>query len=155
MDGASVFQKTPLGEQELQDRTLKLDFKMRSILILIDGKKTSNQVIQTVKHLGLGLEAFQSLQDLGLVEASKTSASAAPTERTPVERYMDGQRYMTGIARDALGIKGLFFKLKIERCSNVDELNALLNEFEQMISKKLGPDQAGMARKTAENIMAA
>jgi len=159
MDNSTVFQKTAKGNQEIKKHSIKLEYKVRSLLILIDGRKTYGQINETIRHLGLGPDAFQELEQLELIEAISAQPSAnaaAPAEQQPktgIENFIDAQRFMSEIANDALGFKGLFFKLKIERCGNVDELKGLLDEFETMLGKKQTAEQASMARKTAENIL--
>ncbi|MES2354155.1 MAG: hypothetical protein V4568_07090 [Pseudomonadota bacterium] len=158
MDNSTVFQKTAKGNEEIKKHSIKLEYKVRSLLILIDGRKTYGQINETIRHLGLGPDAFQELEQLELIQAitmqaSPAAVAAEPQVRTGIEKFIDAQRFMSEIANDALGFKGLFFKLKIERCSNVEELKELLEDFETMLGKKQTAEQANMARKTAENIL--
>lgn len=74
--------------------------------------------------------------------------------RTPLERYRDGTQYMNETVSEALGVRALFFVLKIERCSTAMDLIQLLPDFEKSVAKKRGPQYAAHCRLIAAEILA-
>jgi hypothetical protein len=52
MDALTVFMKTEMAADEIKNRTYKLSQKMRSLLIMIDGKKSVNALTEMARGLG-------------------------------------------------------------------------------------------------------
>ncbi|MCA0324977.1 MAG: hypothetical protein LCH89_05155 [Proteobacteria bacterium] len=77
-----IYGKTELGLHVLKDRhAATITQRQRSILILFDGKRTLDAVLQATAGLGATPEDVQVLVDGGLVvpaDAGHTSAPAAP-----------------------------------------------------------------------------
>jgi hypothetical protein len=60
--------KTPLGQDELKSRTLKLGQRHRTILFLIDGRRPLAEVLSLAQQAGAQTQHFEDLLRLGLVE---------------------------------------------------------------------------------------
>jgi hypothetical protein len=81
---ATIFRKTSKGAAEIETRALKLLPRFRSLLILVDGKRSDADLAQLVPGPA-GQEALQALLAAGLIEAIGTTAdtrSAAPAPPT-------------------------------------------------------------------------
>lgn len=97
----------------------------------------------------------------GTVASNGPSTLTAPTTvsleparpRTNLERFRDGAQYMNETVSDALGIRALFFVLKIEKCSSAWDLMKLLPDFEAAVAKKRGPQYAAHCRLIAAEIL--
>ena len=48
-----IFDKTDKGREEITTRKFQLASRLRSLLVLVDGKKTRSELLQKVKGLGL------------------------------------------------------------------------------------------------------
>lgn len=59
--------KTPEGQQELTRRTHGLSQKHRTILLLVDGRRTLDEVMNLAQHAGATPKHFEELLVLGLV----------------------------------------------------------------------------------------
>src|SRR5262245_29335150 len=69
---SAVYRKADQGQQEVATRQMRLLPRLRSALILVDGKKTTSD-LQTV--LGAGCtETLKRLEDLGLIAAQQRSS---------------------------------------------------------------------------------
>lgn len=83
----TVFAKTALGQQEIQDRSLGLSPLVRRTLVLVDGKRSGAEL--SVFLVGKGdIEAvLAQLLDLGCIEAqarsSKAPVASAPAVAAP------------------------------------------------------------------------
>ncbi|MFM2398194.1 MAG: hypothetical protein RL341_351 [Pseudomonadota bacterium] len=73
--------RTEAGAQELRVRALGLQQKVRTVLLLVDGKRTVAEVRKLMQGAGVAPEHLQQLLDLGLI-AMPTSASS-PTPAPP------------------------------------------------------------------------
>jgi hypothetical protein len=87
--------------------------------------------------------------------SAPTTGTLEPARpRTNLERFTDGAQYMNEAVTEALGVRALFFVLKIEKCSNRTDLIQLLPDFEKAIAKKHGPQYAAHCRLIAVEILA-
>jgi hypothetical protein len=63
-----IFDKTDKGREEIITRKYRLASRLRSLLVLIDGKKTTNDLLQKVAGLGLDMQSLTDLLDGGFIE---------------------------------------------------------------------------------------
>lgn len=87
--------------------------------------------------------------------SAPTTGTLEPARpRSNLERFRDGTQYMNETVSDALGMRALFFVLKIEKCSSTMDLIQLLPDFEKAVAKKRGPQYAAHCRLIAAEILA-
>lgn len=120
----TVFRKTDLGVDELKSRAHGLDPRARQLLILIDGRRSLEELARMCPpdHL----DAYLRLLDAGgFIEVTKPSTS---WEDTPVagEDFARHRQRVVRALLDACGPSGDEFAVRIERCETVAELRALL-----------------------------
>ena len=167
MDRGAIYRKTEKGLAEITSTERTVDRRLRPLLILIDGNRTANSIHALISGIGIREEDFDQLANNGYIEpvarpdqrlaANDAAAPAAGPvpQRSSLERFADGQRYINETVTDKLGLRAFFFVLKIEKCSSAEELMALLPEFEQAIAKKLDKAYAIHCRRIAETILRA
>ncbi|MDD3354623.1 hypothetical protein [Zoogloea sp.] len=56
--------KTPAGVEEIEGRSRRLPLRLRTVLILADGRRSVDQLCT---ELGVAVESIQTLHDMGLV----------------------------------------------------------------------------------------
>ncbi|HEY9255394.1 MAG TPA: hypothetical protein VIP30_12745 [Stenotrophomonas sp.] len=150
------FAKTEAGRQEIEARTRRLPTALRSILLMIDGQRTDAELRSLIEGLKAPPDALEQLVEMGLIAdgwnvaagvpataAVRPAATAvAPAGEAPV--YDAAQEYrwlydrMSGAVGRYLGLKGYFLQLKIERCTDVASLQAVLPELEAALRKARG-----------------
>jgi hypothetical protein len=84
MDGKLIFIKTEKGREEVEKRTHRLSFRLRTTLIMIDGDKTAGELMQNLPT-ALGSDATPFIQQLweeGFITTS-TGATAEATAMAP------------------------------------------------------------------------
>lgn len=170
MDRGAIYRKTDKGMAEITGTERTVDRRLRPLLILVDGNRTANSIHALISGIGIREDDFDQLAENGYIEvmarpdpqrqaANDGNAAPAgqqqPQRRTSLERFADGQRYLTETASDKLGLRAFFFVLKIEKCSSADDLLALLPEFEEAIARKLDKAYALHCRRIAETILKA
>lgn len=149
MPNTLVYRKTDTGRAEIGSRQHKLAPPLRSLLLLIDGQRDMSQLRHVAATLHAPADAIDRLVELGLI----TTAANEPKAPTLVAAEADGVsdvalRYMTlsGLmsegVREYLGLRGFMTQLKIERCSDVDELLTLLPDVSAAIGKARNVDFA-------------
>ena len=161
MDANAVYQKTGKGEEEIRTRAAKLDQKLRNILILVDGSKTVGQLQGVAARLGLTQDAVGQLEKLGLVSpvggAAARPVAAAAQGAAPgdeVGRFMAAQKFMNDTVVNALGMRGFFLTLKIEKCASRAELAELLDDYGKAIAKGSGNETAAVLTERARELLA-
>lgn len=76
------FIKTPKGIQEIKNREFGLSVELRSILIVIDGKRTIQQIEKQFSKIGNIRLLLETLQTDGFIEP-QTIGGDAPSEGIP------------------------------------------------------------------------
>jgi hypothetical protein len=71
------FAKTEKGQEEIRNRTYRLQPKPRALLVIVDGKKAADELLQTATGLGGGPELLESLIKDGFIEEVSAEAPAA------------------------------------------------------------------------------
>lgn len=135
-----VFVKTDAGRQEMQDRGHKLSTALRSILLMVDGRRDLSQLRGLMAGLHTPDDAIEQLIGMGLIkpDSETENATAAPALPIDASRYRLLYERLTEAVREHLGLKGYFIQLKVERSTDSDMLLALLPEIATAITKAKG-----------------
>lgn len=143
--------KTNDGRDEIQNRSRKLPPVLRSILLIIDGERSVRHLRDLIVSLHGPADALEQLESMGLI-ASSAAVAASVIARAPTpgaafsvqvaaplvdsaQRYQTLYTLMSETVREHLGIRGYFLQLKIERCSNSEELAELLPDLSAALAK--------------------
>jgi hypothetical protein len=187
-----VVEKTEAGLHEVKTRARGLAPRVRSLLIMIDGRHSVAQLSSAAAQIGAPEDFLQQLLEQRLVSvraavsrARKESSSGAsafgpsafspsgfdpsgfnasgfgpsafdPSSFAPssltsdgpppgasslpaddFERFRAAQKLMNDTVADVVGVRAVFFALKLERCSNRNDLLALLPECRRLLEKVL------------------
>lgn len=143
---ANSFQKSAKGLQALAARDPALTPKLRSLLIMVDGKRTSEDLAKVAAALGDPRQMLAQLMDLGFIEGSMPSASppasaaatppqaAAPVASAhPTVPLKEAQRFAVRKLTDLLGPTGESLCLRIESARTPAEFNQALHRAEQVL----------------------
>jgi len=74
MDANHIFQKTSLGLQEVNSRTLKLAPKLRTMLILVDGSAPAQLLKEKAQLIGAPEDFVEQLLKAGLIVSNTAGA---------------------------------------------------------------------------------
>ncbi len=169
MDRKAIYRKTALGLAEITTANRTVERRLRPLLILTDGNRTAAHVHSLTSAIGIREDDFDLLVAGGFIEAIARpqlpaviaragqtaqhwpAVSAQP--RSDFERYSDGKRYFCESATEQLGVMAFLFVLKVEKCSSVEDLMALLPEFERTMTRKVDKDFAKRCARIAETIL--
>ena len=73
-----IFNKTDKGREEIVTRKYQLATRLRSLLVLIDGKKGALELLLEVKGLGLTNDSLAHLRDGAYIEIMSSAAASTP-----------------------------------------------------------------------------
>lgn len=140
--------KTEAGQQVMKDRSVTLTPRQRSALILVDGKRSREQLLVATAAAGATRDDVDRLFELGLIaEAEGTPAAplahAAPAEapaarsnRSPQERYSEAYPIATRLTA-GLGLRGFRLNLAVESASGYEQLLELAPKIRDAVGPEL------------------
>ena len=64
----SIFDKSQKGREEIAMRKYGLALRLRALLVMIDGKHSTADLVEKVSGLGLGESSIQELLDNGYIQ---------------------------------------------------------------------------------------
>nr|WP_315429611.1 hypothetical protein [uncultured Albidiferax sp.] len=131
--------KTESGQQAFKDRAPAL-IKLRAAFILIDGKRTVNEVLRATAGMGIGEPEIAQLLALGYIaeDAASEPTSEATTPQTPVPQTNPNELYLRGYAiatqlTAGLGLRGFRLNLAVESASGYQQLVELLPKIREVV----------------------
>jgi hypothetical protein len=68
--------KTPAGQEELSHRVRRLSQRHRTVLLLVDGRRSESEVLQLATQAGVPDSCYDDLLTLGLIELPATESIA-------------------------------------------------------------------------------
>lgn len=153
MSAGDIYAKTTLGVNEVSNRRLKLAPRLRTMLILIDGRQPALILQDEAAKLGAPDDFLAQLLGMRLIEKvgsaisqESKAADELATQSAPAgdefSRFRSAKDFMNVTVVDALGIKSFFFTLKLERAGNLADLRELVDSYRTAISKASGEDKA-------------
>jgi len=137
--------KTEQGRAEIESRSRKVTGGLRSLLLLVDGRRTVAELQELAKRLNAPEDALHQLLSLELISGEMAAAQPSigePANEPIAPRESGTNRYgilyalMTDLVREQLGVRGYFFQLKLERAEDDIALEGLLSDLQTALSKK-------------------
>jgi hypothetical protein len=74
-----IFDKTEQGRAEIATRSQTVGPRLRTLLLLVDGKIADDELLRNVAGLGLGQEHLDELLQVGLIQISSNSPATSVT----------------------------------------------------------------------------
>ena len=170
--------RTAKGQEEIAYRRKSLKGKLRTVLFLIDPGKPVDAILEQIALIGGPADALAQLAAEGYIEetsgqgagaiaaaplsvgdAADTVAEGVPLSPMSVEdeaaSFRVAKAFMHDTIVDALGIRAFTFTLRLERCSNRDDLSALLPDYTAALLTKLErPAVRALVDRTRELLIA-
>lgn len=152
----SIYDKTARGREEIATRRDGLAPRLRSLLVLIDGRRPEEELLRNVAGLGLTIAALHELLAgeyivLSTSYASMAEEPAEPPEPEPepaqpaaaqVQQFQSVYQFYNQTIKSTIGLRGFTLQLKVEKASSVDELRQLRAPYLEAVQKAKGSDTA-------------
>jgi hypothetical protein len=148
LDTGDVYEKTGKGIEEFETRKYKLPQKFRSLLILIDGKKTSGAIVSQFSSMGDAEESLAELERQGFIV--RRSAASGPGKLPPDEearRFQLAKTFMINTVSDAVGPMGSSHIEALKQCQSRKDLEDHLEAYFYLITSGRGKTTAEQYRK--------
>lgn len=162
-----IWGKTEAGRLEMQTRALVKERAQRNLLLVIDGIKTEEMLLQGLA--GISMADFEALQSLGLIApvagsgnvrlgraptapaeapaAAAAAAAAAPAEADAPLDYGQFTAALTQMISQELGLRGFVLTLAVEKAGTIEELQAVATRTLAQIAERKGEAKAAEARR--------
>ena len=160
MDGTLIYAKTPKGIDEVSARSAQLSMTTRRVLIMMDGKRTVDELAVLVRPGEIDAIVDQ-LENFGLAQKASGTPAAAPqapaddrpdASRTPttINGPVMDDRELTPITleeakrravrelNDRLGPEAEVVAIRIESCRTIEEFRERVREAERFVAAALG-----------------
>ncbi len=136
----------------MQSRQLVNDRAQRNLLLLIDGKRSADVLLQSVK--GISAADFDALQALGLIAAVEASVHPASqplpagvqseSNQEPLN-YAEFTAVLTQLISSELGLRGFPLTLAVDKASTTEELAVVATKVIDQIRNRKGLSAAASA----------
>lgn len=145
MNLTDLFQKTPKGEEEISRRCHGLAPRARSLLIMVNGKVTGEELKKRSDSLGGGNDLFQVLFDGGFIEpmvAPEGVTAQIPVASVFGPAHEETVRFASRFIVDALGPAFDELGGRVEACKDPAKLGPLLEAVRDVIEGNAGRKKA-------------
>jgi hypothetical protein len=139
-----VYEKTASGIDEITGDRRRLNPKQRQVLILIDGKRTLNEITQSLPRLTIA-EIVEELTAQGFIQdpiRPKTIpqlTDAAPSApEVSAEQLAKTKSILISSTTEYLGLMGRTMAEQISRASSYEQLKACISRWHMAIRESKG-----------------
>lgn len=140
-DRNAIYQKSAKGSQAIAARDQALPQKLRSLLILVDGKRTADELAKLAGALGDTGQLLGLLQQHGYIEEVANTAPAPLTTSAPaplaaarrVATLQEAQRFAVRRLTDIMGPTGETLCLRIEATRNAQDFMQAVRTAEKVL----------------------
>lgn len=154
---AVVFTKTVFGIDELQQRQMRLHPRLRTLLVMVDGKQPAHHLVKTLSAAGVTEAHLQELQDAGLIQPVHVPQAQAPAspvsaalltilpDEVPADessRLMSLYRLYAEMINEVFGSKGGAYQKKLAQSARIGDYIALGNEIITALNQSMRIEQA-------------
>lgn len=152
---ATIYRKTAKGYAEVATRALKLAPRFRSLLILVDGRRTDEELATLMPTAGVldALAAGGFIETVAVTDEKprprspapdpEVAAAAAPVPLAPSpEDLVRLRREAVRALTDLIGPMAEPLAIRIERTATVEEFRAAIEVAAQVVANSRGRQQA-------------
>jgi hypothetical protein len=144
MNPADIFHKTPKGDEEITRRSYGLAPRARSLLIMVNGKTTGEELRKRGEALGGGIDLFQILVEGSFIEpiASAVDTPASPAPAQFGSAHEEAVKFASHFIVEALGPAYDELGGRVEACRDPAKLLPLLEGVREVIEGNAGKKKA-------------
>lgn len=142
MQKNAIYHKSAKGSEAIASRSRDLLPKYRSMLILVDGKRSFDELAKLSAMLGDTEQLLTQLEADGFIEpvtapaagsVAPAAAAAAQAPAVPSVTLKEAQRFAVRLLTDIMGPNAEELCLRIEAAHNVAEFNAAIARTEGLL----------------------
>lgn len=172
---STIFDKTDKGREEIATRKYHLSPRLRTLLVIVDGKHAADDLLKKVGGLGITEDSIAELLNNGFIQAAAPVAAAAPLTATPqsiqhpetettdvvTENILpEGQtqfealyQFYTKTIKSTIGLRGYGLQLKVEKAASIDDFRQLRGPYVEAVLKAKGEEMARSLRNRLDQLL--
>ncbi len=138
-----VYEKTEKGVEEIQTRKNNLPQKFRTLLIVVDGKKTRGNILNQFSTLEGAVAVLDELEQKGFImKKADVLAPGVFTAEEEKKRTQLAKAFMINTLNDAVGSMGLSLIESLRACETLEELKGHFENYLYAIKSGRGKTTA-------------
>ena len=168
----TIFDKTEKGREEITTRKYQLAPRLRTLLVMIDGKQRADELLQKVGGLGLNQESIGELLENGFIHVIAAPAPAPVNEAvTPqpasipelpsqnaalasnANQFQALYQFYTETIKSTIGLRGYALQLKVEKAASVADLRELRQPYLEAVLKAKGNEMTRSLRSRLDQLL--
>lgn len=157
-----IYVKTDKGSEEVSHRRHNLSHRLRTMLIMVDGVRPANELIDAARRLGLDAGFLEELLRDGFISLKKSgSAEISGAEEQggavgeDADHFLRAQKFMNDMVLDKLGsIRGYGLMVKLQGAGNLADLRRLADEFIDGLGKRVTTDEVKLVASRLKGLLA-
>lgn len=170
---STIFDKTDKGREEISTRKYQLASRLRTLLVLVDGKQTKDELLKKVTGLGLTAESLDELINNGFIQAIASpqpavtvdpapakAAEPQPESALPSQVLPEGQnqfqaiyQFYTETIKSTIGLRGYPLQLKVEKATSIEDFRELRKPYLEAVLKAKGNEMARSLRDRLDQLL--
>lgn len=144
---SSVFSKTPKGIDEVSTRASHLPFRVRAMLIMVDGHRTGRQLLAMSPSNSEGKRHLVALVDGGFIQVETAPVRATKADPSTRATLADddislAKNYAVLALEELLGSKATALAAEIEKASSAGELKQQIEKLRVALSHAVDQEKA-------------
>ncbi|MBC3876826.1 hypothetical protein H8K38_03285 [Undibacterium sp. FT79W] len=169
----SIYDKTEKGREEIATRKHHLANRLRTLLVMVDGKQSATDLLKKVSALGFDENNVQELLDQEFItvvsKAGEMPVAAAPEinlvsdlpppvavaveEMSESEQFREVYTFFNETIKSVLGLRGFTLQMKVERASTLDDFKKLRQPYLEAVLKSKGREMARSLRDRLDYLL--
>lgn len=177
----AIYDKTDKGRTEIATRSQHLAPRLRTLLLLIDGRRSEQELLANVAGLGLTEAALadllaqeyivlsrsyaalpaivddimpQAAAPAVIDSAAGTAQAAAPVvSMDAAQRYQSVYNFYTKTIKSTIGLRGFTLQMKVEKAGTIGDLRELRQPYLDAVLKAKGDAVAGELRAQLDRLL--
>jgi hypothetical protein len=163
----TIYDKTEKGREEIATRKHQLNPRLRTLLVMMDGRNSIDNLLAKVGSLGLSEDSFHELLAndfiaLAGVPGGSTGKAAPKPLRPPhppapvadpAQQFRALYDFYNQTIKSTLGLRGFTLQLKTEKASNINDFRDLRQQYVEAVLKAKGPEMARSLRDRLDQLL--
>ena len=156
-----IFDKTDKGRDEIITRKYRLASRLRTLLVMVDGKITQDELLSKVAGLGLNQlnldelvrDGFIQEQTIRLKNSAEEPQLSPNTQINTVELFQVLADFYTKAIKDNLGLRGHTLQVRVDHATTLQEFYDMRAIFLDAINKTQGDQRTHILREQLDEIL--
>ena len=140
MDLQTIYVKTAKGQEEVATRAFQLPSRVRTLLVMVDGKTDTAQLLANTATLGDSTVFFTMLVEGGFIQPAAASAPVQTVKPPP----KDLVRAVSWMVTDIMGPGGDSLTLRLEKAASLEEFAKQVEQCRSVIENAVGKKKGDM-----------